>query len=73
MVLSELKLNYENDKLVSWIGFGRADAETLKGLQDTYNSKYKGKIIETNTDALKMYITRDRENSFFIISLAIIY
>ena len=67
MVLSELKLNYENDKLVSWIGFGRADAETLKGLQDTYNSKYKGKIIETNTDALKMYITRDRENSFFII------
>ena len=67
MVLSELKLNYENDKLVSWIGFGRADAEMMKGLLDTYNAKYKGKIIETNTDALKMLITRERENSFFII------
>ena len=67
MVLSELKLNYENDKLVSWIGFGRADADISRGLQDTYAVKYKGKIIETNTDELKMFITRDRENSFFII------
>lgn len=67
MVLSELKLIYENDRLVSWIGFGRADADTTKGLLDTYSTKYRGKIIETNTDALRMLITRDRENSFFII------
>lgn len=67
MVLSELKLNYENDRLVSWTGFGRADSEIQKSLVETYKAKYKEKIIETDTDNLKMLITSDRLNSFFII------
>lgn len=67
MVLSELRLNYENDRLVSWTGFGRADSETRSSLVETYKTKYKEKIIETNIDDLKILITNDRLSSFFII------
>ena len=66
MVLSELRLTYENDRLVSWIAHGRADSEVLNALLSTYNTKYND-LIESHTDNLRMLISRNRTNSFFII------
>ena len=68
MVLAELHLTYENDKLVSWTGIGRITSdEFTTALTDTYKNKYKNAIIESESDSAKMLITKDRANSFFII------
>ena len=67
MVLSELHLTYENDRLVSWTGIGRPTFELTAALIDTYKKKYKDTIIESESDSIKMLITKERTNSMFII------
>ena len=67
LVLAELHLTYDGDKLVSWTGITKIDQSTMSELANTYRGKYKNSVIESTGENIEMFITKDRANSFFVI------